>query len=82
MAKSECELPSEISSKLDRLIGLYAAQGKTQGEQIVVLKHMGFDWKFIGSVVGLQADAARKRHARQAKDKMGGGCGKRTGKDN
>jgi hypothetical protein len=37
MSKTEHELLSEISEKLDRLIGLFAVQGKTEDEKIAVL---------------------------------------------
>ena len=64
MDKSERELLSEISEKLDRLIGLFAVQGKTEDEQIAVLRGMGFDWKFIGGIIGLKPNTATQRHKR------------------
>jgi len=61
MVKTEREILAEMSGKLDRLIGLFATQGKTQDEQIRILRGMGFDWNFIGAASGLKPDAARKR---------------------
>lgn len=67
MDKTERELLAEISEKLDRLIALFATQGKTEDQQIHALRGMGFDWKFIGSLVGLKPATARKRYERAPK---------------
>lgn len=64
MESNECELLREISGKLDKLVGLFAAQGKSEDQQIVILRQMGFDWNFIGSVAGIKPKTAQKRFER------------------
>ena len=64
---TERGLLEEISSKLDQLVGLLACQGKDLDTQIRVLRGFGFDWPFIGLIVGLEADAARMRFSRKRK---------------
>jgi hypothetical protein len=59
--KTEFQLLAEISSKLDRVIGLLAISGRDQNDQIRILKGLGFEWGEIGTMVGLKGDAARKR---------------------
>jgi hypothetical protein len=59
--KTERELLGEISSKLDRVVGLLATAGKEAGDQIRILRYVGFDWNEIGQFVGLKPDAARMR---------------------
>lgn len=65
--KTEKELLQEISGKLDQLVGLVACQGKDLETQIRVLRGFRFDWPLVGLVVGLEADAARKRFSRSKK---------------
>lgn len=55
------QLLHQISNKLDEIIALLLIQGREQDEQIRLLRDRGHDWKQIGSLVGLSADAARKR---------------------
>ncbi len=62
--KTEKGLLEEINVKLDQLVALVACQGKEVDTQIEILRRFGFDWPFIGSVVGLLPDAARKRFSR------------------
>lgn len=64
MDKTERELLEGISGKLDRLIAIVATQGRTQDEQIRVLRNYGYDWKFVGAATGLKPDAARIRYSR------------------
>lgn len=67
MDKTELEILGEISEKLDRLIGLFAIQGKAESKQIEILRGMGYDWDCIGSIVGLKPDTARMRYQRRSK---------------
>ena len=56
---AEIGLLREISSKLDRLIAVTAAQGKDRDKQIAILSAAGCDSALIGAVVGLQPGAVR-----------------------
>ena len=67
MDKTELEILGEISEKLDRLIALFAIQGKAEDKQIEILHGMGYDWKYIGSAVGLKPNTAQKRYERRPK---------------
>src|SRR5712671_6747993 len=59
----ERQLLQEISAKLDKVVGCLAIIGKDQNEQITTLRNLSFDWPFIGTIVGLNSDAARMRYA-------------------
>jgi DNA-directed RNA polymerase specialized sigma24 family protein len=50
---NEIELLQEISKKLDKLIALYAIQGKNQSEQANILKGLGFTYKEINQLTGI-----------------------------
>lgn len=63
--KTEKELLSEISKKLDRLIGLTAIQNQDEESKIQILYGLGFDSPSIGALLGLSADAVRKRKSRR-----------------
>lgn len=58
-AKSEVELLQDISTKLNRVIAVLAAQGKDVKEQILILASAGCDSNFIGAVVGKTGGAVR-----------------------
>lgn len=58
--KSELDLLSEISSKLDRLVAVLATQGKDRDTQVAILASAGCDSAFVGTVVGMSAGAVRK----------------------
>jgi hypothetical protein len=60
-SKTERQLLEDISAKLDKLLGFVAIAGREQGEQIKILRGLNFEWSDIGTMVGLKADAARKR---------------------
>ena len=64
LEKSEKELLEEISEKLTRLIAISSIQGKDTNIQIKILHDHEFEWDEIGKLVGLTADAARKRFER------------------
>jgi hypothetical protein len=64
MGETERELLPAINGKLDRLIAVVAMQGRSQDEQIRVLRNLGFDWDSVGGFVGLKPAAARMRHRR------------------
>ena len=59
--KTERQLLQEISAKMDKVIGSVAIIGREKNEQIKILRSLGFEWNDIGILVGLEADAARKR---------------------
>ncbi len=61
--KTELDLLSEMSEKLDTLIGLLAINGKGENDQIKVLRELGHDWKFIGLLTGLNPDTAHMRYS-------------------
>ena len=65
--KTERELLSEVSNKLDRIIGLLAIQDKDEDTKIRILYGLGFDAPSIGSLVGLSANAVRVRKSRGKK---------------
>jgi hypothetical protein len=50
---NEIELLQEISKKLDKLIALYAIQGKGQNEQADILKGLGFTYNEINQFTGI-----------------------------
>jgi hypothetical protein len=68
MEKTERDLLQETTSKLDRLIGIIATEGRAQDQQIRVLRKVGFDWNFIGPMTGLKADPARIGYSRSKND--------------
>ena len=55
----------EISSKLDRIAAVLAAQGKERNSQIDILSAAGCDSNFIGIVVGMTGAAVRKHQSRR-----------------
>ena len=61
LEKSEKELLTEISEKLTKLITISSISGKDTNTQIKILDTHGFSWDEIGKLVGLTAEAARKR---------------------
>lgn len=70
--KTELELLSDISSKLDRLSAVFATQGKDRDVQVAILASAGCDSVFVGTFVGMSAGAVRKlpgwRHAQREKE--------------
>jgi len=46
-------------------MSLIAIHGKDTDIQINVLRGFGWEWEEIGKLVGLKADAARKRYERK-----------------
>lgn len=63
--RTESELLSEISAKLDRVVAVLAAQGKSRDMQIDILTAAGCDSSFIGTVVGMTGGAVRKYQSRR-----------------
>lgn len=59
--KTELELLTEISERLNKILGLLAIDGKGQNQQIEILSGLGFDSKTTGLFVGLSSDAVRQR---------------------
>jgi hypothetical protein len=76
MEKLEQQLLIEINDKLSQILGLLAVQGKPETQQIQILRGMNFDWKFVGMITGLNADAARKRCERMLTNGKAKGNGK------
>ena len=66
MDKNATELLAEINNKLDKVIVLLATQGRSEDEQIVVLRGLDYEWSLIGTIVGLTATAAKKRYQRRS----------------
>lgn len=58
---------NDIAAKLDLLIGILAAQGKSTDEQIAILRGMGVDWRVVSSIAGINVAAAKKRLQRSSK---------------
>lgn len=61
METSTEQLLEEISAKLDRILAALLIAGREQNVQIGILRSYNFEWNEIGQMVGLNADAARKR---------------------
>ena len=59
--KSTEELLSEISQKLDKIIGILAIQGKDEDTQIRILKQLGFEAIEIGNILGVQGRLRDKK---------------------
>lgn len=70
----EAELLMEISKKLDRVVAVLAAQGKSTEKQVQILASAGNDSAFIGSVVGLTPGRVRQLDAWK-RTKQGGDDG-------
>jgi hypothetical protein len=66
---SDSQLLSEISRKLDRIIGLYAIQGKNKEDQIRILVSLGFSNQEIGSLTGIPKGSVDRIRAKQKKNK-------------
>jgi hypothetical protein len=59
----EAELLTEISKKLDRIVAVLAAQGKSIDKQVQILAAAGNDSAFIASVVGVTPGRVRQLDA-------------------
>ena len=60
--KSEKELLSDINKKLDKLIGILAIQNiKNIEDRIYLLKNLDFKSNEVALLVGIKADAIRRR---------------------
>ncbi len=53
------ELLEEISSKIDKLTGIIAIQGKNRGQQLKILSGLDFTSKEIGDLLGIHPGAVR-----------------------
>lgn len=73
--RPELEVLESIERKLDVLVSIALMQGKTQDEQIELLRDRGLDWATIGGLVGLKPDAARMRLTSRKKAEKGTGDG-------
>jgi len=65
--KTEHELLSDISEKIDRAIGLLAIRDKNEDEKVRILYGLGLDAPPIGALLGLSPDAVRQRKSRARK---------------
>src|SRR5450759_763788 len=61
---TELELLEQISSKLDHITAVLAAQGKERDKQIDILSAGGCDSALIGTIVGITAGAVRMHRTR------------------
>lgn len=61
----ESSMLKDISTKLDRVVAVLAAQGKERERQVEILSAGGCDSSFIGTVVGMTAGAVRTLQSRQ-----------------
>jgi hypothetical protein len=59
-ARTEVELLSEISAKLDRLVAVLAAQGKDRDKQVEILAAADCDSAFVATLVSMSPGAVRK----------------------
>ena len=59
--KSTEDLLSEISQKLDKIMGILAIQGKDENTQIRILKKLGFEAIEIGNILGIQGRLRDKK---------------------
>lgn len=57
--RTELELLSDISAKLDRVIAVLAAQGKERDTQVAILAAAGCDSTFVGRIVNMTPGAVR-----------------------
>lgn len=65
--KSDVELLSEISSKLDYLIALMATQGKERDDQVKILVGQGFSNSIIAKLLGIPKGTVDMIRARKKK---------------
>ena len=59
--KSEKELLGEISKKIDKLIAIVSLQGKTEDQQLAILKELGFTSKEASVFTGISYSSIRHR---------------------
>ena len=59
--KSNEVLLTEISQKLDKIIGILAIRGKDEDTQIRILKKIGFEAVEIGNLLGVQGRLRNKK---------------------
>lgn len=65
--KSDVELLSEISTKLDYLIALMATQGKERDDQIKILVGQGFSNSMVAKLLGIPKGTVDMIRARKKK---------------
>lgn len=66
---NEIDLLSDISAKLDKLIALFAIQGKPEDKQASILKSLGFTYKEISGLTGIPEGTLKFRdHVRRKKN--------------
>lgn len=73
--RSEVEWLAEVSTKLDRVVAMLAAQGKDRDTQVAILAGAGCDSTFVATVVGMTPGAVRNLPAwRRAKPEQAPGA--------
>lgn len=70
--KTERQLLMEISEKLDKLIGIFAIQGKNRDEQIKVLVSLGFTNAEISKLTGMPKGTVDTIRAKSKKREANG----------
>lgn len=70
---NEIDLLSEINIKLEKLVGLFAIQGKGKEDQVFVLASLGFSNSEISTLTGIPKGTvdgirAKKKKARSPSD--------------
>lgn len=69
MEKTERQLLTEISEKLDNLIGIMAIQGRDKDEQVKILTSLEFSNALISKVTGIPKGTVDTTRARIKKGK-------------
>jgi DNA-directed RNA polymerase specialized sigma24 family protein len=64
---NEPEVLSEISAKLDKLVALFAIQGKPENQQVAILKSLGFTYEEISGLTGIPEGTLKSRGHRKKK---------------
>jgi DNA-directed RNA polymerase specialized sigma24 family protein len=66
---NEVDLLSDIGAKLDKLIALFAVQGKPEDKQASIVKSLGFTYKEISDLTGIPEGTLKFRdHAKRKKN--------------
>lgn len=71
MNKTEIELLEEISTKLDRLMGVIAIQGKDTQTQARILRSIGLTLKDASTLLGIPEGTLKSWEHKTRKEKEG-----------
>ena len=67
-SKSSEALLSEISEKLDKILGVLAIQGHDENTSIRILKGLGLESKEIGNLLGIKGRLRDKKGWRESQN--------------